>query len=125
MADIGYDVWLGNARGNTFSRAHVSLSTSEAKFWNFSWHEMGIYDIPASLEYISDITRKKGEILYIGHSMGTTMYFVFASMMPDFASEHIKAMVALAPVTYLWDIISPIKFLAPWINQLDVCIIKY
>lgn len=116
-------MWLGNARGNTYSRAHISLKKSDSKFWDFSWHEMGIYDLPAAIEYVSNITRRSGQIIYIGHSMGTTMFFVFSSVMPDFASKHIKAMVALAPVANLTDIKSPIKYFAPWIDTLDVSLL--
>ena len=31
----GYDVWLGNIRGNYFCKKHVSLDSTEAAFWNF------------------------------------------------------------------------------------------
>ena len=35
LADEGYDVWLGNARGNAYSRAHVNLTTKNSKYWKF------------------------------------------------------------------------------------------
>jgi lysosomal acid lipase/cholesteryl ester hydrolase len=35
LSDAGYDVWLGNARGNMYSRRHEYLTTHEKKFWNF------------------------------------------------------------------------------------------
>lgn len=118
LSDLGYDVWLGNARGNEYSRAHVNLLPEDTKFWNFSWHEMAIFDIPAVVTYISDTTNSPGDILYVGHSMGTTMFFAFASLKPQIAAK-VKAMVALAPVAFMTHLTSPIKYLAPWVNDID------
>ena len=53
-ARAGYDVWLGNSRGNTYSRAHTKYDPDhDAKdFWNFSWYDMGTYDLPAVIDTI-------------------------------------------------------------------------
>jgi lysosomal acid lipase/cholesteryl ester hydrolase len=42
-ARAGYDVWLGNSRGNTYSCAHEEYDPwkNEKKFWDFDWQEMG------------------------------------------------------------------------------------
>jgi lysosomal acid lipase/cholesteryl ester hydrolase len=56
IVDEGYDLWLPNSRGNKYSRKHESLKSSDPKFWNFSFEEIGIYDVPAVFNYIEKVT---------------------------------------------------------------------
>ncbi|KAJ4429103.1 hypothetical protein ANN_26104, partial [Periplaneta americana] len=100
LADAGFDVWLTNIRGNRHSHKHVRLSTNSAQFWNFSWHEMGVYDMPATIDHILATTGQK-RLYYVGHSMGTTMFFVMTSMRPEY-NDKLRLGIALAPVAFLW-----------------------
>ncbi|KAK7076518.1 hypothetical protein SK128_021905 [Halocaridina rubra] len=114
LADNGYDVWLANARGNTYSRNHVSLSPDDEKFWQFSWHEMGYYDLPAAIDYILKETGEK-DIYYIGFSMGTTVFWVLMSERPEYSSK-IKFMVAMGPVAYVKNTEGPLRYLS-WFSD--------
>ncbi|KAL1110242.1 hypothetical protein AAG570_008319 [Ranatra chinensis] len=118
MADKGYDVWLGNARGNVYSKGHVSLSPSDQRFWNFSWHEMGYYDLPAVIDYLLNVTRSSS-LYYVGHSMGTTMSYVLSSTRPEYNLK-IKHLFSLAPVAFMSRATSPLRYLAPYAKNLEL-----
>lgn len=98
LADAGYDVWLGNARGNIYSRENNLISLNSHKFWHFDWHEIGTIDIPAMIDYILDET-DFDKLHYAGHSQGTTVYFVMLSVRPEYNAK-IKSGHVLAPCAY-------------------------
>ncbi|CAI5774701.1 lysosomal acid lipase cholesteryl ester hydrolase [Podarcis lilfordi] len=96
LADAGYDVWLGNTRGNTWSNKHTNYTEKHQEFWLFSFDEMAKYDLPASINFVLNKTGQE-KIFYVGHSEGTTMAFIAFSTMPHLAKK-IKMFFALAPV---------------------------
>ncbi|KAA0201717.1 hypothetical protein HAZT_HAZT008874 [Hyalella azteca] len=99
LADAGYDVWLGNFRGNQYSRGHISLSRSNVDFWKFTVDDLARYDLPAMIQHVLTTTASD-DLFYIGHSLGTMSFFMASSTNPDFLSK-IRLMIALAPSGYL------------------------
>lgn len=96
LADNNYDVWLGNCRGNR----HASINYRTANFknlWNFSFNEMGQYDLSAMIDYVLGYTRRE-KILYVGHSQGTTTLLALLATHPEYnqkiAQAHMLATAA-------------------------------
>ena len=119
LAEQGYDVWLGNFRGNTYSRAHLSLNPDvDNDYWRFTWDEMATRDLPAMLDYVMEQTGKE-KIQYVGHSMGTTTFMVMNSLDQSWADK-VELAVLLAPIGYVEHMASPIKYLVPFLGVIDV-----
>lgn len=80
-------------------------------WFSFSWHELGVYDLPAAIAYI---TQLKGDTLfYIGHSMAGSTISVMASERPEMMSR-LRAVVTLAPATFVHHVKAPVKLLVPF-----------
>ncbi|XP_017151160.1 lipase 3 [Drosophila miranda] len=99
LADAGYDVWLGNARGNLYSRNNTRLNVRHPYFWKFSWHEIGAIDLPAMIDYILELTQERA-LHYVGHSQGCTSFFVMGSFRPEYNAK-IKTAHMLAPSVFM------------------------
>ncbi|XP_054261605.1 gastric triacylglycerol lipase-like [Macrosteles quadrilineatus] len=118
LADNGFDVWLANSRGNTFSRKHVRLDPDlDKKFWDFSFHDMGYYDLPAAIDYILQTT-DRDKLLFTGFSMGTTLFFVLGASRPEYMSK-VEAAALVAPVAHPWNIpsliVNLVKNISTWL----------
>ncbi|KAJ8667194.1 hypothetical protein QAD02_008856 [Eretmocerus hayati] len=110
LVDAGYDVWFGNARGNTYGRSHIELSPdNDEKFWDFSFHEIAVFDVAAEVDYVLNST-KKSSLIYIGHSMGTAISLILLSVKPDYNSK-IHLVINLAPVGNWKNFGSPMAFI--------------
>lgn len=105
LADQGFDVWMSNVRGNTYSTNHTTLKPSQAEFWAWSFDEMVQYDLPSVINYVLNVTSKK-QLLYVGHSQGTLMGF--AGFEDKELASKVSLFVALAPVAWVHHSKSPL-----------------
>ena len=69
---------MGNTRGNTYSRNHVSFDPCPScpDFWNFGFDDTGVKDYSAEIDYILEINADYEKMHFVGHSMGCTQFVV-------------------------------------------------
>ena len=102
LANLGYDVWSGNARGNKYSRSHVKYDPdNDREFWDFSWDDIAAYDLPVFFDYVTKATGQQ-KIDYMGHSQGTTVMFAALADKNPVVTQHLGKFIALGPVAYVF-----------------------
>lgn len=101
MADAGYDVWIPNARGNYYSRNHVTKDPDDKKsgFWTFSWDDIGLYDYPAVFDYVRSKTND-AKLYVISHSQGTSSMLALLAERPEY-NQYMQAVSLMAPIAYM------------------------
>ncbi|KAF2265066.1 alpha/beta-hydrolase [Lojkania enalia] len=106
LVERGYDVWLGNNRGNKYSKKNIRTAPTSAAFWDFSMDQFAFHDIPDSIAYILRTTHQSS-LSYIGFSQGTAQAFATLSIHPDL-NDKIDVFIALAPAMSPKGLTSPI-----------------
>ena len=80
----------------------------------FRWDELGMYDVPAFIDYILAVT-KWPKLTYIGHSLGTAEFFIGMIQHPRLNAKIYK-MIALAPISSKARLESPVRFIFPFLT---------
>ncbi|XP_028035446.1 lipase 3-like [Bombyx mandarina] len=117
LSEAGYDVWLANARGNKYSKMHSAKPADAPDFWDFSFHEIGLYDLSALINYVLQI-RDKVEICLIGYSMGATSALALLST-DSIYNEILKSVILIAPLVFMRQVKGPLKQFAGLTNNED------
>lgn len=96
LSNAGYDVWLGNNRGNKYSHKHIHKKPTNEDFWDYSLDDLARYDLPSMIDYVLAQTGAK-TLTLIGFSQGTAQSFAFLSN--PAVSWKVNLFIALAPVS--------------------------
>ncbi|CAG9313647.1 unnamed protein product [Blepharisma stoltei] len=94
LVDEGFDVWVLNSRGNTYSRNHTSLEIDSKEFWAWTASDIATYDIPTYIKYIKGITGYN-KLAYLGHSQGAALMIAYLALNSDF-SKDISVVISIA-----------------------------
>lgn len=114
LADAGFDVWLGNVRGNSQSR-HVNYTWYQKELWDFSFEEISEFDVPDTIDFVLNVTGHN-KTLFVGHSMGAATMFGLLSEKPEYNNK-ISLFAAMAPAVRTHNMTSQIRHILPLMDE--------
>jgi len=119
LADKGFDVWMINVRGNTYSRNHTHLDPCSTckDFWSFGVEEGALLDYPAAIDYIV-ATTGYDDMHFVGYSMGTTQYLMLLSEMPEY-NRRFRSGLMWGSMAFLGNSSNSLVPIAPYAESLS------
>jgi pimeloyl-ACP methyl ester carboxylesterase len=107
LSDAGYDVWLGNSRGNRFSAVNTNMSIDTPEFWDaVDLDNMAQKDVPSILSYVRRES-KVPRVHWVGHSQGGGILVMALAKDPSLRDQ-LGTTVLLAPGVYMRHIHVPL-----------------
>lgn len=97
LSEAGYDVWILNHRGTSLSKKHRYHTYNSSQYWNFSFHELGYYDVVAAIDYILN-KQKKEKLHVIAHSQGVAAFLAGIILRPEYNRKIISSYIFNAAV---------------------------
>ncbi|XP_055527845.1 lipase 1-like [Wyeomyia smithii] len=117
----GVEVWLANSRLSSESSGHTSIKNTSAEFWNFSFHEIGYYDLASMVDAVLSISKQK-RLHLIGYSEGSTAALILLAERPEYGAKVISLNL-MAPAAFMGhstykpiaQTLTNVRLFAPWL----------
>jgi pimeloyl-ACP methyl ester carboxylesterase len=116
LADNGFDVWLGNLRGNHISYKHSKIDNEHEDYWDFSFEDFVDHDFKSFVDFIKSSTNSE-KIIVVGHSLGGAVITNAISLYPDYKNHISLAILLGTPGGIIHPSSLYIRFLASGIVQ--------
>ncbi|XP_075728710.1 lipase member M-like [Rhipicephalus microplus] len=112
FADSGFDVWALSLRENQPYVRHKTLSQDQPEFWQFSFDEMGRYDVAAGIDHVLNATGAP-KLTVLAFSQGTIANFILHSTRPEY-NEKVSLLITYGPIGNITHVGYPTKLILPY-----------
>ncbi|XP_077486623.1 lipase member M-like [Amblyomma americanum] len=118
LADDGFDVWAMNARESVEYSHHRTMSKEDEKYWQWSFDEIGRYDLAAGIDHVLTATGASKLTLF-SLSQGVTIALVLLSTRPQY-NEKVELVVGYAPMGNITDMRHPVPLALQMLRQFAI-----
>ncbi|KAL1479430.1 hypothetical protein MTO96_051844 [Rhipicephalus appendiculatus] len=113
LADRGYDVWAVNTREVAFRSYSKIISQTDKKYWQWSFDEIGRYDVAAVIDHVLSSTNST-RVSLLGFSQGVASSLVLLSTRPQYNNK-VDILIGYGPVANL----SHAKYPVSWLMKMN------
>ncbi|CAG9858035.1 unnamed protein product [Phyllotreta striolata] len=93
-------VFLLANRGTIFSTGtNNGLTMNDYNYWKFNFEDIALEELVLAINLAKQQTGRNP--IHVGFSMGNTIGFVLCSLKPDYCTQNLAGIVALAPIAYM------------------------
>lgn len=81
---------------------------------------MGRYDVPASVDYVLNVTGQAKLAAFVGYSLGSGLFFIGANNDQSRLNDQTEMVIGLAPTVNVAHLSNYYRYLAPFVKLYQV-----